>query len=305
MEREKIVDGYSKVNVILEDIKLDIGKLFWNAARMTWIKLQKIDYDYKNEEVIKLCKNVANNRALPTPKESIIFSFRIENISRVALAQITRGRVGWWYNVESQMPQKLEHGVTIPTNIYNNEILGKKAIELTKKIQEFYDEAYSIGIPPQDCRYMTLHGQQTSLVVSVNYAALPGFFLMRAENGLTDELNLISRLFKLRIKEKVFDAYNNNLIDDLDFSLWEILLSKLDCLGAKEKKCLNFDKVFGNTGRFKSIDENIPEPNGKIKCDYDFKKSAWYLELQKLPDVLLFDGEKEMIERWKNTNNLL
>jgi len=304
MKREKIAKGYEKINVSLNNITLKIAENLWNAYKMTWTSLHDINYDPENPIIIKACNDIIDNKALPTPKESINFNFKIENISRVCLAQITRGRIGWWFNVESQMPEYLNHGVTIPLNLfkskYKNEIL-----ELVTKSQELYNKLAEEKYPPQDLRYLCMHGQQTSLIADCNYVALNSFFVMRTENGLTDELNYVARLMKLRIKEAIENAYKSQKIDNLDYSLWQKMLNGLDCLGSKQKKCLIYDKVFGNTGRFPSGHENVPSKDGKIKPDFDFKKSAWYLELLKLPEELLLPGEKEMIERWKKTDDLM
>lgn len=304
MERDKITEGYININVTLEDITLKIAKNLWNTYKMTWISLQDIDYNPSNPLIIKACNDIIDNKALPTPKESINFNFKIENISRVCLAQITRGRVGWWFNVESQMPEYLNHGVTVPINLAKSKY-RKEIFELILQSQRLYDKLADEKYPPQDLRYLCMHGQQTSLIANCNYLALSSFFMMRTENGLTDELNYVSRLMKLRIKEAIENAYKSQKIDNLDYSLWQKLLNNLDCLGSKQKKCMIYDKVFGNTGRFSSVSDDVCSVNGKNKPEFDFKKSAWYLELQLLPEELLFDGEKEMIERWKKTGDLM
>ena len=242
--RNKISNGYESISVELNPINVNIARDFWNAYRMTWVSLQEKEYDTKDEVIKQAVLDVTNNRALPTPKESVKFNFVIRNISRVCLAQITRGRVGWWYNVESQMPEYLNHGVTLPLNISNR----SEVQELVRHSQDIYDKLVEEGIPPQDLRYICLHGQQTSLVADTNFAALPGFFAMRTENGLTDELNYVARLMKHTINE----AVKSGETDELDDLVWKDLLSQLDTLGYKQKKCLIYDKVFGNTGRYPS-----------------------------------------------------
>jgi len=297
--REKFVEGYEAINVSLNSITLKIGKLIWDAYKMTWVKYQEIEYDPTNEIIKKACFDVINNKALPTPKESIKFNFKIENVSRVCLAQITRGRIGWWFNVESQMPQYLNHGVTIPLNIAKSKF-DARVKDMIIETQKLYEEMAKEGFPPQDLRYLCMHGQQTSMVADCNFAALPGFFMMRAENGLTDELNLVARMMKREIYNKVYDAYYNNFLDVLEYDLWNTMLSKLDCLGSKQKLCMITDKVLGNTGRFPSANDDVASPEGKIKPDFDFKKSAWFLELKRLNKNLLFPGEEEMIKTWNN-----
>ena len=105
---------------------------------------------------------------------------------------------------------------------------------------------------------------------------------------------------KLALAQAIEVAYKDDSIDNLDYDLWQLILSKLDCLGANNKVCLITDKVFGNTGRFKSGHNRVASDSGKIKPDFDFKKSAWYLELKdNLDDNLLLPEEKQMINKWK------
>lgn len=299
MKNIKISEGYKDIQVYLQDITLKIGKLFWDSYKMTWNSLQEIEYDPKNQKVIQACKDIVKNAALPTPKESINFRFRIDNISIVCLKQITRGRIGWWYVVESQMPEPITHRHIMPLNIYNNSKFNKKAKKLIELSIELYKELIKAGCPPQDARYLTLQSQGANLVTNTNYQALKGFFTMRTENALTDELNYVARLMKYRIRQKVNEAYHKQIIDDLEYELWEMLLDDLDCLGAKQKKCLIYDDVLGNFGRYPPGHDRVPHKDGKVKPRYDFTKSAWYLELKKLPEELLLPDEKEMIEKWK------
>jgi hypothetical protein len=193
------------------------------------------------------------------------------------------------------MPENIKHEVIIPKNIFESKF-GDEARELVTKSQALYDKMVSEGIPPQDCRYMTIHGQVTNLVCVVNFMALRGYFARRCENGLTDELNFIGRLI---LKELRKVHLNENGTDKVFGSGWSVLLTKLEAMGA-DKVCLNTDKVFGNTGRSPSAGKHIPSSiNEDNKADWDFSKSAWYYELQELPDDLLFPGEKEMIQDWK------
>lgn len=287
-----------------EDLKVEICevthekpfKLFWDWFRQTWISLQDKEYDHNDHECVTAAIDVLNRRALPTPMEVLTFDIKISGLSRVALAQITRGRIGHCFNVESQMPQKIRHSATIPKNIYEHPLFGSRARQVQEQLSSLYDDMYAAGIPPQDCRYMTLHGQQTSLRWNVNFAALMGFFSRRCENGLTDELNLVGRMIRRQLMDKFLDDGGNEKIPG---SGWKHLIEKLDCMGGS-RQCLNNDLVFGNTGRSPSAGRWVPSPtNEKLKPDYRFDMSAFYFELLEMDESLLFPGEAEMIEDWK------
>jgi len=291
------VSGFGNIRVKL----LDSGdptpfRTFWNWYRETWYSLRNQEFDYTNPKHLEACNEVLAGTALPVPQEAINFQVQIEGISRVGLAQFTRGRVGWAYCVTSQMPEAIEHAVTVPLNIAMHSQFGERASRLAYQAQLLYDDMIAEGIPPQDCRYLTLHGQQTNLVCVVNFMALRGYFARRCENGLTDELNLIGRLILNELREA---HLNDSGGDRIPGSGWSTLLTKLEAMGGN-KVCLNTDKVFGNTGRAPSAGKHIPSlANPDNLPDWDFSKSAWFFELQRLPDHLLFPGEREMINDWK------
>ena len=143
-------------------------EMFWDWFKQTWITLQDVKYDHTDPEHWQACLDVLSRNALPTPMEVLNFEIKVTGLSRVALAQITRGRVGWAYVVESQMPQHINHMVTVPLNISRNEKFNARAAELVRLSQELYDDMYNEGIPPQDCRYLPIHGQQTSMIMQFN-----------------------------------------------------------------------------------------------------------------------------------------
>lgn len=289
--------GYEDISVEVIDYNKELAKHAWNCYRMTWKELQNVEYDCNDARVKNAINDIVMYRALPMPREQGIITFRINNISRVCLAQITRQRKAC-FNVESQMPRPIKHNVMIPLNICQDEELRDEAFKLVEASQKLYDKCIEKGIPPQDARYLTLHGQTTSLVYVVDVNTFVGSFGQRCENNIADEINLVYRLCKKAILTKIQTDLESKEIDELTYQMYARIISPADCQGAKQKVCLNYDKVFGNGAqRYPSANEEIEEITNN--SDYDFKKSAWYLELQKLPDDLLFPDEKEMIERWQ------
>lgn len=295
--RKKISNGYEDISVEVIDYNKNIAEHAWNCYRMTWRDLQNVDYDVNNEKVKEAVNNIIKFRALPMPREQAIITFRINNISRINLAQITRQRKAA-FNVESQMPEPVEHNVILPLNIANNEKLSKKAQDLILLSQEVYDACIEEGIPPQDARYLLMHGQTTSLAYVVDINTFVGSFAMRCENNLSDEINLAYRLMKREILYKVKDDFDAGVIDELTYNFYTEIIKGADAAGAARKVGQNYDGVFGNSfKRYPDANEEVTKITEN--CSYDYTKSAWYLELQKLPDDLLFDGEKEMIDNWK------
>ena len=291
-----ISKGYEDINVSVVDYNTSIAEHIWNCNKMTWKKLQNIPYDCNNSDIEKMVLDVAMGKALPMAREQAIITFRLNNISRVCLAQITR-QFESRFNIESQMPEPVNHNVILPLNIANDVDLSEKAIKLIKQSQELYNELIEKGFPPQDCRYLLMHGQTTSGVYVVNINKFVSSFAMRCENNLSDEINLVYRLCLYEFKRRLIYDYNNDLIDRLTYKFYSIMLENADCMGAKQHVGKNIDKVFGNSfKRYNDANEEVTSITEN--CDYDYTKSAWYQELKRLPEYLLFDGEKEMIKKW-------
>lgn len=294
---KNISKGYEDISVQIIDYNMALAEHAWNCYRMTWKHLQNVQYDVNNKDVIEAIKNITFFRALPMPREQAIITFRLNNISRVCLAQITRQRKAC-FNVESQMPRPIEHNVIMPLNIYNDDSLKTKADEVIRLSQDLYNECIAKGIPPQDARYLTMHGQTTSCVYVVDINTFVSSFGFRCENNLSDEINLVYRLCKHEFIRQLQSDYTKANIDYLTYSMYLDILKTADAAGANRKVGQNYDKVFGNSfKRYQDANEEITTITKN--CDYDFTKSAWYLELQRLPSELLFDNEKEMITSWQ------
>lgn len=292
-----ISKGYEDIKVDVIDYVKDIAKHAWDCYKMTWRGLQNVEYDVNDPRVQEAVRNIMFYRALPMPREQANITFKIQNTSRVMLAQITRQSLGR-FNVESQMPEPVGHNVILPLNIYENTKLSDKAKRLIELSQEVYDECIAEGIPPQDARYLLMHGQTTSMAYVANVNVFTSAFAMRCENNLSDEINLVYRLCKKAILDKVEEDYKNGEIDVLTYEFYTKIITPADAAGAARKVGQNYDGVFGNS--FKRYPDANPEITAITEnCSYDYTKSAWYLELQRLDKSLLFDGEQEMIDSWK------
>lgn len=295
-----ISKGYEDISVEIIDYNQNLAEHAWNCYRMTWKHLQNIQYSTSNDDVKKAIKNITFFRALPMPREQAIITFRLNNISRVCLAQITRQRKAC-FNVESQMPRPVEHNVIMPLNIYEDDYLRKSAEELIRNSQRFYNILIERGIPPQDARYFTMHGQTTSCVYVVDINTFVSSFGFRCENNLSDEINLVYRLCKHELMQKLSFDLAAGEIDDLTFWMYSTILNGADAAGANKKVGQNYDEVFGNSfKRYPDANQEITDVTSN--CSYDYTKSAWYCELKRIKDEhpeLLLDGEKEMIDSWK------
>ena len=113
--------------------------------------------------------------------EHVSFTFRIEGLSRAALAQLTRHRLAS-FDVESQRYVKLEDvRMVMPDSIARSEFLQEAETCLTGSM-ELYKRMVAAGVAPEDARYVTPQAVVTNLIVSMNARELRQFFRLRCCN---------------------------------------------------------------------------------------------------------------------------
>lgn len=298
-----IQNGYKGISVEIIGYTKHPAKVMWDMLKQTWIQLQDIEYNPELPIVKEFITGSVDKRLNPTPQETVLIQCVFKNISRVNLAQLTRHR-GWLFQVESQMPQHVEHNVVLPLNIVQSEFY-ERAVKLIEESQKLYDDMTkgnddgkdNTAIPYQDARYLLMHGQTCDASCSFTLPQLVNVCGQRLENNTADEINYAFRLLLKELKKAI--ALDDEM-DELDKLIYIKNLEKCDCFGAAAKKCFTCDDVFGNSfKRFEDANEHVT--HATENCKFNFTKSAWYEELKRIyfeePELLL-PGESKMIERW-------
>ena len=300
-----VQNGYKGICVEIIGYTKHPAKIMWDMLKQTWIQLQDIEYNPELPIVKEFIIGSVDKRLNPTPQETILIQCVFKNISRVNLAQLTRHR-GWLFQVESQMPQHVEHNVILPLNIVQSEFY-ERAVKLIKESQKLYDDMTkgndngkdNTVIPYQDARYLLMHGQTCDASCSFTLPQLVNVCGQRLENNTADEINYAFRLLLKELKKAIV---LDDEMDELDKLVYITNLKRCDCFGAAAKKCFTCDDVFGNS--FKRFeDANAYVIYATENCKFDYSKSAWYAELKRIykeePELLL-PGEVEMIESWED-----
>lgn len=300
-----VQNGYKGIGVEIIDYTKHPAKVMWDMLKQTWIHLQDIEYNPELPIVKEFIIGSIDKRLNPTPQETVLIQCVFKNISRVNLAQLTRHR-GWLFQVESQMPQHVEHNVILPLNIVQSEFY-ERAVKLIEESQKLYDDMTKGNdngkdhtvIPYQDARYLLMHGQTCDASCSFTLPQLVNVCGQRLENNTADEINYAFRLLLKELKKAI--ALDDEM-DELDKLVYTKNLERCDCFGAAIKKCFTCDDVFGNSfKRFEDANEHVT--HATENCKFDYSKSAWYAELKRIykeePELLL-PGEKEMIENWED-----
>ena len=113
--------------------------------------------------------------------EHVSFTFRIEGLSRAALAQLTRHRLAS-FDVESQRYVKMEDvRMVMPDSITRSDFLMEAEASLSGSM-ELYRRMIAAGIPAEDARYVTPQAVETNLILTMNARELRHFFKLRCCN---------------------------------------------------------------------------------------------------------------------------
>jgi thymidylate synthase (FAD) len=126
--------------------------------------------------------------------EHITYTFAVEGLSRVALAQLTRHRVGFSYSVQSQRYVKFGSDdksggfdYIVPPSVVGKKIerggnifaVEELFVFFMEMIQEYYDTLREAGVPAEDARMLLPNAAATNLTLTANLRALLDFYSKR------------------------------------------------------------------------------------------------------------------------------
>lgn len=124
--------------------------------------------------------------------EHAVFTFKVEGVSRILLAQLTRHRIAS-FGVESQRYVDMEGFAAIePPSIVQNSTLFGEYLDLLCEIEGFYHKAKAFGIPKEDARYILPMATSTRLIVTMNARELMHFFELRCCNRAQWEIRKLA-----------------------------------------------------------------------------------------------------------------
>lgn len=118
--------------------------------------------------------------------EHINFTFALEGVSRVLLAQLTRHRVGFSFSVQSQRyvsdaSDKKKGGFhyVVPPKVADVPEAAEYFAELMENLQAAYDKLAQLGVPREDARFVLPNAASTNITMTANLRALLTFYSKR------------------------------------------------------------------------------------------------------------------------------
>lgn len=132
-------------------------------------------------------------RALASGHESVCehasFTFRIEGVSRVLLAQLTRHRLAA-FSVESERyVNSSDNSVILPSTLLDlDNDLAFEVADLVADARNLYDRLIEADIAPEDARYILLQGTETAILFTADARELRHIFSLRCCNRAQKEI---------------------------------------------------------------------------------------------------------------------
>jgi hypothetical protein len=245
------------------------------------------DYNENSEHCKNLIHKIINGTTLPKyALQGTRLEFRIEGISRICLAQLTRDSAIFASQGGGVHP--LTQHLNIPLSLTDKPYI----MERLHKAQELLEEAYILAcedeVPALEARYLGLHCQTISLTASYTPSDFIRSCYSRTSSNFCDECNLVYRLMYRALQ----DSIQKDVTDSLSLDLYEWLFS--------EDKCIN-DKTYKRERLYNS--DFTPDANyvPELPAINDWRRSCWKKELERIyKDGTAWLTEKEMnlIEEW-------
>ncbi len=244
-------------------------------------------YDANDSEVQSFVDDIIRGRTFGKfCFEGIKLSFKIHNISRICLAQLTREK--GFFCSESGDVKPLTQELIIPKAIYKNKKWLNEYETIISQLEALYVDICESGISYMDSRYIMPHCQTISLSYCSDFMSWCRSCNSRTENNFADEINLIFRQMLRDVR-----AMADTLTDDNSKKLILWMLKFCDMKGPYTR-----DETYNND--FKRFPDKA-DYTFPTSAHNDWRNSSWKLELENIlknsPELLL-PGEKEMIESW-------
>lgn len=293
----EILDGFD-ISVEVTGYNRDFARQVFNSVRTTWCVEIKGDYDPSDEKVIAFVNGVNDRQLNPALLELGTVQLLVKGMTRVGMAQITRQRSAT-FNVASQASNLTETTMRFvrPRNFEDRD----RFAEFVETSVKYYYDLVSQGMPPQEARYIlpqTIECGDISWNTTASQIANIAAFRL-CNTCSPDENNLVIRQYLKSFRQKLLADLGSGSIDSLTFKLYESILDRTDCVGAKNDTFCSFNSVFENSKRFTKVaDEPKSIKNIKkyVKLNYiDFKRGYFSKEL-KTGKYSLFKGEEAMLK---------
>ncbi len=286
----KISRGYENISVdLIHWVGEDLAKQVWDFGKNGETYRFRQDYSPTDPDVEYFIGEVIAGRTFPKyVLEGARVAFRLNNISRINLAQVTREQGFFCSETSAGMPMRQE--LILPGNLYDRPGFLERYTRIIEELEDMYSELAEDDIPYPDMRYIMPHNETISLTYTTENGKFMRSCASRTDSGWCDEINYMYRLMRYELEKRV-----EQLQDPLSKKLWQWLL-------AKSYKVKPFTRPNSYNEDFKQVP--VTEKDVFTESSVcNFTKSFWKEELERMykeEPYLLTEYEKQTIESWQD-----
>ena len=203
-------NGYENVKVTIVNWPgNDLAKNVYEFGRLShdfYVPLVE-NYDSKHADCQKLIDKIIEGTTLPKFALNQRIEFRIENITRICLAQLTRDSAIFASASTGVFP--MSQDFNIPMNIYADDSIMEKLKAAQHLLEEAYIEACEKEYPTIESRYIGLHCQTISLTASYTFVDFVRSCYSRTSSNFCDECNYVYRLMYRELQRKIMEEVDD------------------------------------------------------------------------------------------------
>ncbi len=130
--------------------------------------------------------------------EHVVFTFRVEDVSRALTHQLVRHRLASYSQRSQRYVDEGEFGYVVPPSIQESQEAEAKFKEAMDYALERYDELKAMNVPKEDARFVLPNACHTRIVVTMNARSLRNFLKVRMEKHAQWEIRqLAQRMYDL------------------------------------------------------------------------------------------------------------
>lgn len=136
-----------------------------------------------------------------SPLEHISFTFGVEGVSRVLLAELTRHRLASYSVRSMRYVSESEFDYVTPSTVKNKE-LDTEYDKLIEQCRSFYDKMILAGVPKEDARMILPNATHTRIIFTMNLRSLLNMLSLRCCNRAQWEIRQMANEILKICKDK-------------------------------------------------------------------------------------------------------
>lgn len=144
-----------------------------------------------------------------TPLEHVSFTFSVEDVSRVTMAQLTKHRTAKINTQSQRYVDAQAFDFVIPDSIEDNDKAFDKYNEFMVSVQKLYREFIDMGIKKEDARFILPNATTTNMIVTMDLRNFMHFYSLRNCTSAQWEIRKVAQEMMKLVKEHIPFADHN------------------------------------------------------------------------------------------------